>query len=66
MQTIRHLEWIESKVLLGSTGSSDQSPGIDHEDKHIYVYVYICICGKCINVHDCHFALQQKLVQYCI
>ena len=64
MQTIKHLEWIESKVLLRSTGSSGQSPGIDHEG-NIYVYVCICICGKRINVHNCHFALQQKLVQYC-
>ena len=28
-----HLEWINDKVLLYSTGSHIQSPGIDHDGK---------------------------------
>ena len=28
-----HLEWIDSKILLYSTGNYVQSPGIDHDGK---------------------------------
>ena len=35
-----HLEWINNKVLLYSTRSYIQSPGIDHDGKD---YIYICI-----------------------
>lgn len=43
-----HLEWIHSKVLLWSTGSYIQSPGINHDGKQyfkkrIYIYIYVCI-----------------------
>ena len=39
-----HLEWINNKFLLYSTGNSIQSPAIDHGGKE-----YL---KKCIDVHD--------------
>ena len=37
-----HLEWINTKVLLDSTGNSIQYPVINHNGKE-YKNVYICI-----------------------
>ena len=38
-----HLEWIDNKVLLYSTGNYIQSPGINHNRKEYKKNVYICI-----------------------
>ena len=40
-----HLEWINNKVLLYSTGNSIQSPGVDHDGKE-----YIKKKKECIGV----------------
>ena len=38
-----HLEWINNKVLLYSTGNSIQSPGINHNGKeYLKKNVYMC------------------------
>ena len=60
-----HLEWISNEVLLHSTGNYNQSLGIDHDGRshkkrYIYVCIYVCVC-----VYLGHFAVQQKLAQYC-
>ena len=43
-----HLEWINNKVLLHSTGKYIQSPGIDHNGKEylkrMYVFMCMCVC----------------------
>ena len=42
-----HLEWINNKVLLYSTGNYIQSPGIDHDGKEYKkecVWVCVCVC----------------------
>ena len=33
IHNLLHLEWINNKVLLYSTGKYIQSPGIDHDEK---------------------------------
>ena len=41
-----HLEWIDNKVLLYSTGSYSRSPGRDHDRKlymHFFKRMYICM-----------------------
>ena len=43
-----HLEWINNKVLLYSTGSYVQSLRIDHDGKEykkecVYIYIYIYV-----------------------
>ena len=37
-----HLEWINNKVLLQSTGNYIQSPGINHNGKY-KKRIYICV-----------------------
>ena len=41
-----YLAWIDSEVLLQSTGSYIQCPGIDHEKKNMYKNVYIHETGS--------------------
>ena len=62
-----HIEWINSKVLLYSTGNYIQHSVINHNRKwyekeymyiHIYIYIYIYIW---LN----HYAVHLKLIQYC-
>ena len=53
-----HLKLIDNKVLLYSTGTYIQSPGIDHDGKiflksNVYIHVWLS-----------HFAVQHKLVQF--
>ena len=55
-----HLEWINNKVLLYSTGNYIQSPGIHHNGKEYFKKNGIYICVKLS-----HFAVQQKLAQHC-
>ena len=38
-----HLEWINNKVLLYSTGNYIQSPGINHNGKE-YLKKNVCMC----------------------
>ena len=38
-----HLEWINNKVLLYSTGNYIQSPGINHNGKEYKKRMYICV-----------------------
>ena len=54
-----YIWWINSKVLLYSTGNYNQCPVINHNGKEYeeYIYIYICIMS--------HFAVQQKLIQHC-
>ena len=53
-----HIEWINKKVLLYSTGNYIQYPVINHNGKEskesIYMYVKLN-----------HFVLQKKLTQHC-
>ena len=54
-----HIEWINNKVLLYSTGNYIQYPVINHNGNEykkecIYIYMY-----------NCHFTVQQKLTQHC-
>ena len=54
-----HIEWINNKVLLYSTGNYIQYPEIKNHNgkdykKNVYIYVYLN-----------HFAAQQKLTQHC-
>ena len=50
-----HIEWINNKVLLYSTGIYIQYPGINHMENNIK--------KECMYVYNCHFAVQQKLTQ---
>ena len=53
-----HLEWINNKVLLYSTGNYIQSPGINHNGKEYFKNnVYMCKTSQ--------FAVQQKLTHHC-
>ena len=38
-----HIEWMDNKVLLYSTGNYIQYPGINHNGKEYKKNVYICI-----------------------
>ena len=39
-----HLEWINNKILLYSTGNYIQSPGINHNGKEYFKKrIYICV-----------------------
>ena len=38
-----HLEWIDNKVLMYSTGNYIQSPGISHNGKEYTERMYICV-----------------------
>ena len=38
-----HLEWIDNKVLLYSTGNYIQFPGINHNAKEYKKRMYICV-----------------------
>ena len=38
-----HIEWINNKVLLYSTGNYIQSPGITIMEKNIKKRMYICV-----------------------
>ena len=58
-----HLEWINNKVLLYSTGSYIQFPVINYNRKE-YEKVCVCVC-VCIHIYINHLALQQKLTQHC-
>ena len=49
-----HIQWINNKVLLYSTGNNIQCPVIKYSDKNIKKNVYMS-----------HFAIQQKLIQHC-
>ena len=40
---ILHIEWVNNKVLLYSTGNYVQYPGINHNGKDFKKNVYICI-----------------------
>ena len=51
-----HLEWIDNKVLLYSTGNYIQSPVMENDDKKRE--------RECICMYD-YFAVQQKLAQHC-
>ena len=53
-----HLEWINTKVLLYSTGNCIQYPVINHNGKEYLKRMYIC-------VQLSHFAVQQRLTQRC-
>ena len=40
-----HIEWINNKILLQSTGNSFQCPGINHNGKeHFLKRVSVCVC----------------------
>ena len=55
-----HLEWINNRVLLYSTGNYIQSPGTDHDGRNIkkeYIYRFK-------NIYLSYFAVQQKLAHY--
>ena len=44
-----HLEWINNKLLMCSTGNYPQYSMINHKGKEykkecIYVYIYACVC----------------------
>ena len=39
-----HLEWIDNKVLLYSTGNYIQSSGIDHDGKQYKKRICACVC----------------------
>ena len=57
------IEWINSKVLLCSTGNYVQYPVINHNVKNMKKNVYRCITESiCCTVK---FSVQQKLTQYC-
>ena len=51
-----HIEWINNKVLLYSTGSSIQYPEINHNGKEP---------KKECMYSQINFAVQQKLIQHC-
>ena len=51
-------EWINNKVLLYSTGEYIQYPVLNHNGRQ---YKKECIYNVQLN----HFAVQQKLTQYC-
>ena len=56
-----HLEWINNKFLLYSTGNHVQSPGMNHKEKNIEkegLYVH--------KVYMSHSAVQQRLTQHCV
>ena len=40
---LRHLDWINNKVLLDSTGNNTQSLGINHTRKEYFKSMYICV-----------------------
>ena len=49
-----HLEWVNNKVLLYSTGNYIQSLGINHNGKEYFKKrMYICVKLR-------HFAVQQR------
>ena len=54
-----HIEWINNKVLLYSTGNCIQYHEINHNRKE---YKKQCVC---IYMYLNYFALQQKLTQHC-
>ena len=59
------IEWINSKILLYSTGNYIQYPlinniGKEYKKEHICMYICVCVC-----VELSHFALEQKLTQHC-
>ena len=57
---ILHLQWMNNKVLLCSTGNCIQSPETDHDRKE-HLKTYICVYIYSNDIY--HFAVQQKLAQ---
>ena len=53
-----HIDWMDNKVLLYSTGNYIQCPGINHTGKEYFLKMSIC-------VKQSHFAVQQRLAQHC-
>ena len=57
-----YIEWINNKVLLYSTGNYIQYPMINHSGKKKFKNQCVCVC---VYIKSNHFALYQKLTQYC-
>ena len=53
-----YLKWINSQILLYSTGNCIKSPEIHHNGENIFLKMHIC-------VQLSHFAVWQKLALHC-
>ena len=51
-----HLEWINNKLLMCSTGNYTQYPMINYKGKEYKKHIYMCMC-VCVSVsHFCFTA----------